>query len=118
MARNAVVALAAAEPTSGDDLRAVPTTAVRDGDGWTLTGAKIVTIGAPLATHLLITARNSGEFADTDGMLQHRMVDMNLELEQSVAAMYLAILNLNADPATGAVGVGDQGNHRPRRPTD
>ncbi|BDD83018.1 acyl-CoA dehydrogenase [Tsukamurella pulmonis] len=30
--------------------------------------------------------------------LQHRMVDMSLELEQSVAATYLAVLNLEAEP--------------------
>lgn len=30
--------------------------------------------------------------------LQHRMVDMHMELEQSVAAVYLAVLNLHADP--------------------
>ncbi|RDB46134.1 acyl-CoA dehydrogenase, partial [Tsukamurella tyrosinosolvens] len=30
--------------------------------------------------------------------LQHRMVDMSLELEQSVAASYLAVLNLDAEP--------------------
>jgi alkylation response protein AidB-like acyl-CoA dehydrogenase len=29
--------------------------------------------------------------------LQHRMVDMHMELEQSVAAVYLAVLNLHAD---------------------
>ena len=31
-------------------------------------------------------------------VLQHRMVDMYMELEQSVAAAYLAMLNLDADP--------------------
>jgi alkylation response protein AidB-like acyl-CoA dehydrogenase len=30
--------------------------------------------------------------------LQHRMVDMHMELEQSVAAVYLAVLNLGAEP--------------------
>jgi alkylation response protein AidB-like acyl-CoA dehydrogenase len=34
--------------------------------------------------------------------LQHRMVDMHLEVEQSVAAMYLATLRLGADPAERA----------------
>lgn len=199
---SAVVALAAAEPASGDDLRRVSVSAVRDGDGWILTGAKIVAANAPLATHLLITARNAGGPAETDGIslflvdldtaggiemhsyrtiddrrsadlelnglrlpdrallgavgqtwpslqrardegaaavaaeavgcmrkvladtvayckqrqqfgqpigsfqvLQHRMVDMYLELEQSVAAVYLAVLNLDADPETRARSV-------------
>lgn len=30
-------------------------------------------------------------------VLQHRMVDMHIELEQAVAAVYLAVLNLDAD---------------------
>ncbi|MDX1874608.1 acyl-CoA dehydrogenase family protein [Mycolicibacterium sp. 120266] len=31
-------------------------------------------------------------------VLQHRMVDMHIELEQAVAAVYLAVLNLQAEP--------------------
>jgi alkylation response protein AidB-like acyl-CoA dehydrogenase len=37
--------------------------------------------------------------------LQHRMVDMHMELEQSVAAVYLAILNLDAAPEIRARAV-------------
>lgn len=37
--------------------------------------------------------------------LQHRMVDMHIELEQSVAAVYLAVLNLDADATTRARAV-------------
>ena len=64
----AVVALAAAEPTSGDHLVDVTTTARRDGDNWVLSGSKILAISAPIATHLLITARTSGTQSDTDGI--------------------------------------------------
>jgi alkylation response protein AidB-like acyl-CoA dehydrogenase len=38
-------------------------------------------------------------------VLQHRMVDMYMEVEQSVAAVYLAVLNLDADAATRARAV-------------
>lgn len=38
-------------------------------------------------------------------VLQHRMVDMYLELEQAVSAAYLAVLNLDAEPATRARAV-------------
>jgi alkylation response protein AidB-like acyl-CoA dehydrogenase len=38
-------------------------------------------------------------------VLQHRMVDMYMELEQSAAAVYLALLNLDADEATRARAV-------------
>lgn len=38
-------------------------------------------------------------------VLQHRMVDMYMELEQAVAAAYLAVLNLGAEPAARARAV-------------
>lgn len=197
-AGTAIVALAGAEPEAG-----VSTTAVRDGSEWVLTGEKIVVAAAPLATHLLITARTSGETGDSQGVslfltefdaaapaagvevhgyrtiddrraadlkitqlrlpadalltddasgslaqardegaaavcaeavgamrkvlsdtveyckqrqqfgqpignfqvLQHRMVDMHMELEQAVAAAYLAVLNLEAEPHVRARAV-------------
>ena len=193
----AVVVLAAAEPASTDRWQDVSTLAERDGDGWVLNGRKIMAVGAPLATHLLVTARTPGvdgvslfltdvgapgievhpyrtiddrraadiafnrlrlppgailgepgqawaslgrardegaaaicseavgcmrkvladtveyckqrqQFGQPIGgfqVLQHRMVDMHVELEQSVAAVYLAILNLEADDATRARAV-------------
>jgi alkylation response protein AidB-like acyl-CoA dehydrogenase len=203
VAGTAVVALAAAEPTSGDRWEDVSTVAERDGDGWVLRGSKIVVASAPLATHLLITARTSGKGAEAEGVslflveresatagieihdyrtvddrrasdlvfdglrlpggallgeegkagpsiaaarddgaaavcseavgcmrkvladtvdfckqrrqfgqpigsfqvLQHRMVDMYMELEQSVGAVYLAVLHLDSDPTIRARAV-------------
>ncbi len=197
IAGTAIVALAAAEPASADRWQDVSTLAERDGDGWVLNGHKTMAVGAPLATHLLVTARTPGvdgislfltdvgspgiamhpyrtiddrraadlafnnlrlgseailgeqgdawpsvsrardegaaaicseavgcmrkvladtveyckqrqQFGQQIGrfqVLQHRMVDMLLELEQSVAAVYLAILNLEADDATRARAV-------------
>jgi alkylation response protein AidB-like acyl-CoA dehydrogenase len=195
VAGRAIVALAAAEAESGDHWQHAATTAHRDGSDWVLDGAKIMAVGAPLATHLLVTARTAvglslfcvdvgtsgievhgyrtvddrraadlvltgvrlpadallGEegqawpsleqardegaaavcaeavggmrkvLADTVEyckqrqqfgqpigsfqVLQHRMVDMHMELEQSVAAVYLAVLNLEAQPATRARAV-------------
>ncbi|NMD56137.1 MULTISPECIES: acyl-CoA dehydrogenase family protein [Tsukamurella] len=192
------IAFALTEPDSGREPWDIGTAAVRDGDGYVLTGAKIVVADLPLATHLIVAARTSGERLDRDGLslfllevdaaappagiaaqyyrtiddhqtgdlvlddvrvpasallgaeggawqvieralddgtaavcseavgimrrvvaetveyakqrrqfgvpigsfqaLQHRMVDMSLELEQAVAATYLAVLNLDADP--------------------
>jgi alkylation response protein AidB-like acyl-CoA dehydrogenase len=197
VAGSAIVALAAAEPTSGEQWQDVSTVADRDGDEWVLRGSKIVAMSAPLATHLLITARTPGglslflvetESASTgiethnyrtvddrraadlvfDGLrlpasallgeegdawpslarardegaaaicseavgcmrkvladtveyckqrqqfgqpigsfqvLQHRMVDMYMEVEQAVAAVYLAVLNLEAEPDARARAV-------------
>lgn len=197
IAGTAVVALAATEAESGERWQDVTTLARPDGDGWVLSGGKIMVLGAPLATHLLITARIEGTdglslfLVDSDApgvqthpyrtiddrsaadiafdgvrlagtallgepggawpsvarardegaaaicaeavgcmrkvladtveyckqrqqfgqpigsfqVLQHRMVDMYMEVEQSVAAVYLAVLNLDADQATRARAV-------------
>jgi alkylation response protein AidB-like acyl-CoA dehydrogenase len=194
---HAIVALAAAEEQSGDRWLDVATTAHRDGAGWVLEGSKIMVVSAPLATHVLITARSENgvslfiaDLGELDGglemhgyrtvddrraadlvltdlrlpadallgregqawpsltqardegaaavcaeavgamrrvlsdtveyckqrqqfgqpigsfqTLQHRMVDMHMELEQAVAAVYLAVLNLEADAATRARAV-------------
>ena len=195
VAGTAVVALAAAEPESGDRWRDVATTAQRDGDAWVLHGRKTVAMSAPLATHLLVTARTSNgislflvdadaahieahsyrtvddrhasdlvfdgltlparallgdegqawpsleqardegaaaicseavgcmrkvladtveyckqrqQFGQAIGsfqVLQHRMVDMYMELEQAVAAVFLAVLHLEDEPAIRARSV-------------
>ncbi|MDV3126595.1 acyl-CoA dehydrogenase family protein [Mycobacterium sp. 21AC1] len=203
VAGSAVVAVAATEAASGENWRDVDTTARRDGDDWVLQGSKVMAVSAPLATHLLVTARSSGARTDTDGIslflvetdsagggftahpyrtiddrraadlsfdavrlpaaalvgdegqawaslelardegaaavcaeavggmrkvladtveyckqrqqfgqpigsfqaLQHRMVDMHMEVEQAAAAVYLAVLNLEAEPATRAKAV-------------
>jgi alkylation response protein AidB-like acyl-CoA dehydrogenase len=188
----AVVALAATEPGSGDHWQEVSTVADREGDQWVLRGSKIVAMSAPLATHLLVTARTAGgislflveadlpaieahhyrtvddrrasdlvfdgargtllgeegqaepslaqardegaaavcseavglmrkvladtveyckqrqQFGQPIGsfqVLQHRMVDMYMEVEQAVAAVYLAVLNLEASPDVRARAV-------------
>jgi alkylation response protein AidB-like acyl-CoA dehydrogenase len=188
---DAIVMLAAGEVASGEHWQDASTTARRDETGWVLAGSKVMAIGAPLATHLLVTAtapnglslflvdltvqasgvelhgfrtiddrraadvvlnevhlpldgllgdeghawpsletaRDEGaaavcseavgcmrrvladtieyckqrtQFGQPIGSFQalaHRMVDMHMEVEQSVAAVYLAVLNLEAEPA-------------------
>jgi alkylation response protein AidB-like acyl-CoA dehydrogenase len=195
VAGTAIVALATTEPESGDRWQDVATTARRDGEGWILHGRKSVAMSAPLATHLLVTARTANgtslflvevdavgieahsyrtvddrrasdlvfdglklpasallgdeaqawpslEQARDEGaaaicseavgcmrkvladtvdyckqrqqfgqpigsfqVLQHRMVDMYMELEQAVAAVFLAMLHLEDEPATRARSV-------------
>ncbi|MGC4960301.1 acyl-CoA dehydrogenase family protein [Gordonia sp. DT218] len=202
-AGTAVSALAAIEDGSGGMLNHVDTHAERSGDSWILNGAKAVVTSAPIADHLIITARTSGDVRDRNGLsmflvdlgdapdgvamqtvrtiddrraadltftdlrldadaligpedaalpllerawdeataavvseavgamrkvlddtveyakqrqqfgasigsfqaLQHRMVDMYIELEQAVAAQYYAILTLDAPPAERAAAV-------------
>lgn len=61
VAGDAIVALAATESETGDRWQDAATVASPDGDGWVLTGTKIAVVAAPLATHLLVTARIAGE---------------------------------------------------------
>ena len=68
MSGERVFAFAWAEPQSRFDLFDVSTTARKDGEGWVLNGRKSVVIGAPWASHLIVTARTSGERRDTSGL--------------------------------------------------
>lgn len=68
VAGTTVVTVAATEPTSGENWQDVSTAAERDGDGWVLTGTKIVSTSTPLAGHVLVTARTSGTRDDSEGI--------------------------------------------------
>ncbi|GMN14086.1 acyl-CoA dehydrogenase family protein [Altererythrobacter sp. MTPC7] len=63
-----IFAFAYAEPQGRYDYADLQTTAKKDGDGYTLNGHKAVVIGAPWASHLVVTARTSGEQRDHDGV--------------------------------------------------
>jgi pimeloyl-CoA dehydrogenase small subunit len=64
----AIFAFASAEPQSRYNLAAVATTAKKDGAGWVLNGHKAVVVGAPFATHLIVTARTAGGERDAQGI--------------------------------------------------
>jgi alkylation response protein AidB-like acyl-CoA dehydrogenase len=68
IAGEAVWAFAYAEPKGRYDLADLQTTARRDGDGWRVDGRKAVVVGAPWATHLLVTARTAGGRRDREGV--------------------------------------------------
>ncbi|MET8652439.1 acyl-CoA dehydrogenase family protein [Nocardia aurea] len=68
VAGDARTAFAILEPTSGQTLHDLSTTARRDGDSWVIDGAKVVVTSAPLATHLIIAARTGGQRRDHDGI--------------------------------------------------
>ncbi|QFT76922.1 acyl-CoA dehydrogenase family protein [Erythrobacter sp. THAF29] len=63
-----VFAFAYAEPRGRYDYADLETTAKKDGDSYVLNGHKAVVIGAPWASHLVVTARTSGERRDHDGV--------------------------------------------------
>ncbi len=64
----AVIAFAQSEPGGRSEIAAVQTSARRDAAGYVLNGTKSVVVGAPWATHLVVTARTSGVPRDRDGV--------------------------------------------------
>ncbi|HSZ53016.1 MAG TPA: acyl-CoA dehydrogenase family protein [Caulobacteraceae bacterium] len=63
-----VMAFAWAEPQARYSLSDLKTTARQDGGGWVLNGQKAVVVGAPWATHLVVTARTGGGQRDAQGV--------------------------------------------------
>jgi pimeloyl-CoA dehydrogenase small subunit len=63
-----IFAFAQTEPKSRYDLHDVATTAKKEGAGFIINGQKAVVIGAPFASHLIVTARTSGAQRDADGI--------------------------------------------------
>ena len=68
MSGEQVFAFAYAEPRGRYNLADLETTAKKDGSGYTLNGHKAVVIGAPWATHLIVTARTAGDRRDAKGV--------------------------------------------------
>lgn len=68
IAGEAIFAFAYAEPQGRFNLADLKTTAARDGAGYVLNGHKAVVIGAPYATHLIVTARTDGGQRDAEGI--------------------------------------------------
>lgn len=101
-----------------DDLK-LPTAALLIEDAWSLLsrardeGAAAVCAEAVGAMRTVLAdtveyCKQRQQFGVPIGsfqVLQHRMVDMHMEVEQSVAASYLAVLNLDAEPEARARAV-------------
>ncbi len=68
IAGEAILAFAAAEPQSRTNWADLKTTARRDGGGYVLNGHKAVVIGAPWASHLIVTARTGGAQRESGGV--------------------------------------------------
>ena len=64
----AIIAFAYAEPRGRYDFANLETSARKDGSNYVLNGHKAVVIGAPWATHLIVSARTSGAQTDNDGI--------------------------------------------------
>ncbi len=68
VAGSTVFAFAYAEPKGRYDLADLETTAKKDGSAYVLNGHKAVVMGAPWASHLIVTARTGGERRDRSGI--------------------------------------------------
>ncbi len=68
IAGKAIFAFAYAEPQGRYNIRDLKTTARKDGAGYVLNGHKAVVVGAPYATHLVVTARTGGGQRDAGGI--------------------------------------------------
>jgi len=68
IAGEAIFAFAYAEPQGRYNLADLKTTAKKEGGSWVLNGHKAVVIGAPYATHLIVTARTGGGQRDQQGV--------------------------------------------------
>ena len=68
IAGTTTIAFAYAEPQARYTWRDLKTTAKKDGSGWVLNGHKAVVVGAPFATHLIVTARTGGAQRDAGGV--------------------------------------------------
>ena len=85
------------EPDHGSDATHMETTAVRDGDGWRINGAKTWNTGIHKAQYDMILARTSGKPGDGDGITAF-LTPMNsdgLKIEE-----YLWTFNMPTDHGT------------------
>ncbi|MEP2735905.1 MAG: acyl-CoA dehydrogenase family protein [Erythrobacter sp.] len=68
VAGTSLFAFAYAEPRGRFDYANLETTAKKDGSAYVLNGHKAVVVGAPWATHLIVSARTSGGRSDAEGV--------------------------------------------------
>ncbi len=111
----ATIAFAYAEPQGRYTWSDVKTTAKKDGAGYVLNGHKAVVIGAPWASHLIVTARTGGGQRDAGGVSVF-LVDKNAKGVvtrdyptvdgQRASEVYLENVSVGADALIGGEGAG------------
>ena len=110
-----IIAFAYAEPQGRYTWSDLKTTAKKDGSGYVLNGHKAVVIGAPWATHLIVTARTGGGQRDESGVSVF-IVDKTAKGVvtrdyptvdgQRASEVYFENVSVSADALIGAEGAG------------
>jgi alkylation response protein AidB-like acyl-CoA dehydrogenase len=110
-----ITAFAYAEPQGRYTWSDLKTTAKKDGAGYVLNGHKAVVVGAPWATHLIVTARTGGAQRDTGGVSVF-LVDKNAKGVvtrnyptvdgQRASEVFFENVSVPADALIGAEGAG------------
>ncbi|MBI5941801.1 MAG: acyl-CoA dehydrogenase family protein [Caulobacterales bacterium] len=110
-----IVAFAYAEPQGRYTWSDLKTTARKDGAGYVLNGHKAVVIGAPWATHLIVTARTGGGQRDESGVSVFIVEkgakgvvtrDYPTVDGQRASEVYFENVSVGADALIGAEGAG------------
>ena len=110
-----IVAFAYAEPQGRYTWSDLKTTAKKDGSGYVLNGHKAVVIGAPWATHLIVTARTGGGQRDESGVSVFIVEkgakgvvtrDYPTVDGQRASEVYFENVSVGADALIGAEGAG------------
>ncbi len=112
---DALLAFAYAEPQGRHNMADLCTTAKRDGGSYSLNGHKAVVIGAPSATHYIVTARTSGAQWDRDGVSVFLVDARNPNISrrdyptvdgQQASELYFEAVSVPAENLLGAEGQG------------
>jgi len=108
-----IFAFAYAEPQGRYTWHDLKTTAKKDGAGWVINGHKAVVVGAPWATHLIVTARTGGGQREESGVSVF-IVDKNAKGVttrdyptvdgQRASEVYFENVSVGADALVGAEG--------------
>jgi alkylation response protein AidB-like acyl-CoA dehydrogenase len=110
-----VTAFAYAEPQGRYNLADLKTTAKKDGKGYVLNGHKAVVIGAPWATHLIVTARTGGSQREASGISVFLVDKASAGIitrdyptvdGQRASEVYFENVSLPADALIGVEGAG------------
>ncbi|MEH0198560.1 acyl-CoA dehydrogenase family protein [Caulobacter sp. CCNWLY153] len=115
VAGTTTIAFAYAEPQGRYTWSDLKTTARKDGSGWILNGHKAVVVGAPFASHLVVTARTGGGQREAAGVSVF-LIDKNLPGVVTrdyptvdggrASEVYFENVSIPADALVGAEGEG------------